>query len=190
MQAEFLPEGSQYPEFGQCVHKIARHPSRPDRMFMQNHGGVYRSDDGGVTWDSIEKGLPANFGFPVVVHPHDPDTVYVFPLGGSGGRYPVDGTRAGLALAATPGRPGSRSARGCPTQFYVGVMRDAMWADDNDPAGLYLGARNGSVWASADEGESWRQIAANLPDVMSCAASADGADGAGLEPRRYGSRHA
>ena len=63
VQAEFLPEGSQYPEFGQCVHKIARHPSRPDRMFMQNHGGVYRSDDGGTTWNSIEQGLPANFGF-------------------------------------------------------------------------------------------------------------------------------
>lgn len=170
VQAEFLPEGSQYPEFGQCVHKIARHPSRPDRMFMQNHGGVYRSVDGGVTWDSIEKGLPANFGFPVVVHPHDPDTVYVFPLGGSGGRYPVDG-RARVWRSRDAGDTWEPLDQGLPDQFYVGVMRDAMWADDDDPVGLYLGARNGSVWASADEGESWREIAANLPDVMSVRAA-------------------
>ena len=170
VQAEFLPEGSQYPEFGQCVHKFARHPSRPDRMFMQNHGGVYRSDDGGVTWDSIEKGLPANFGFPVVVHPHDPDTVYLFPLGGSGGRYPVDG-RARVWRSRDAGDTWEPLDQGLPDQFYVGVMRDALWADDNDPVGLYLGARNGSVWASADEGESWREIAANLPDVMSVRAA-------------------
>ncbi len=173
VKAEFLPEGGQYPEFGQCVHKIARHPSRPDRMFMQNHGGVYRSDDGGVTWDSIEKGLPANFGFPVVVHPHDPDTVYVFPLGGSGGRYPVEGT-ARVWRSQDAGESWEALDKGLPEHFYVGVMRDAMCADDGvdgGPVGLYFGARNGSVWASVDEGGSWREIAANLPDVMSVRAA-------------------
>ncbi len=170
VQAEFLPEGSQYPEFGQCVHKIARHPSRPDRMFMQNHGGVYRSDDGGHTWDSIEAGLPANFGFPVVVHPHQPDTVYVFPLSGSGGRYPVD-ARARVWRSRDAGETWEPLGDGLPDDFYVAVMRDAMWADDHETAGIYLGARNGAVWASADEGDSWQQIAANLPDVMSVRAA-------------------
>jgi hypothetical protein len=165
VQAEFLPEGSQYPEFGQCVHKIARHPSRPDRMFMQNHGGVYRSDDGGATWDSIEKGLPANFGFPVVVHPHEPDTIYVFPLSGSGGRYPVD-AEARVWRSRDAGETWESLGEGLPGEFYVGVMRDAMCADDHERAGIYFGARNGAVWASADEGDSWRQIAANLPDVL------------------------
>src|SRR6476646_215446 len=77
IRAEFLPEGQQYPAFGQCVHKVARHPSRPERLFAQNHGGVYRSDDEGGSWTYIADGLPSDFGFPIVVDPHDPDTVYV-----------------------------------------------------------------------------------------------------------------
>jgi photosystem II stability/assembly factor-like uncharacterized protein len=171
VKAEFLPEGSQYPEFGQCVHKIARHPANADRLFMQNHGGVYRSDDGGRTWDSIEEGLPSNFGFPVVVHPHEPDTVFVFPLGGSGGRYPVDG-RASVWRSRDAGATWEQLHDGLPDGFFVGVMRDAMTADDHEQAGLYLGARNGSVWASPDGGESWSQVAANLPDVMVVRAAA------------------
>lgn len=171
VQAEFLPEGSQYPEFGQCVHKIARHPARPDRMFMQNHGGVYRSDDGGTTWQSIEQGLPANFGFPVVVHPHDPDTVYLFPLSGSGGRYPVDG-EARVWRSKDAGETWEALDDGLPEHFFVGVMRDAMCTDQHDPVGVFFGARNGSVWASTDEGDTWREIAANLPDVMAVRAAA------------------
>ncbi|HEX5985876.1 MAG TPA: exo-alpha-sialidase [Nocardioides sp.] len=170
VKAEFLPEDNQYPEFGQCVHKIARHPERPDRMFMQNHGGVYRSDDGGTTWQSIEDGLPANFGFPVVVHPHDPDTVYVFPLGGSGGRYPVDGV-AKVWRSKDAGETWEPLHDGLPDQWFVGVMRDALTTDQHDPAGIYFGGRNGSVWASTDEGATWKQIAANLPDVMSVRAA-------------------
>jgi photosystem II stability/assembly factor-like uncharacterized protein len=170
VKAEFLPEDNQYPEFGQCVHKIARHPERPDRMFMQNHGGVYRSDDGGSTWQSIEEGLPANFGFPVVVHPHDPDTVYLFPLGGSGGRYPVDGV-AKVWRSKDAGETWEPLQDGLPDQWFVGVMRDAMTTDQHDPVGIFFGARNGSVWASTDEGASWKQIAANLPDVMAVRAA-------------------
>ena len=137
---------------------------------MQNHGGVYRSDDGGVTWDSIEEGLPANFGFPVMVHPHDPDTVYVFPLAGSGGRYPVDGA-AKVWRSRDAGETWEPLDHGLPDRFYIGVMRDAMCTDDHDRVGLYLGARNGSVWASPDEGETWRQVVANLPDVVCVRAS-------------------
>ena len=101
------------------MHKVARHPSRPERLFAQNHGGVYRSDDEGASWVSIADGLPSDFGFPIVVDPHDPDTVYVFPLQGAEGRYPPEGQRPGLALAATPGTTGSRWAAAtttrCPT---------------------------------------------------------------------------
>lgn len=165
VQAEFLPEGQQYPEFGQCVHKVARHPAEPDRLFMQNHGGVYRSIDGGVTWDSIEKGLPNNFGFPVVVHPHEPATIYVFPLGGSGQRYPV-AAAARVWRSRDAGDTWEELAEGLPSGFYAGVMRDAMCTDDHETAGVYFGARNGSVWGSADEGDTWTELISGLPDVM------------------------
>ena len=171
VKAEFLPEGEQYPEFGQCVHKITRHPSRPERLFMQNHGGVYRSDDHGATWDSIADGLPAEFGFPIVVHPHQPDTIYVFPLNGSGGRYPPDG-RAMVWRSRDAGDTWEPLDRGLPENFYVAVMRDAMCADDHERAGIYFGARNGAVWGSADEGETWSQVISDLPDVMVARAAA------------------
>jgi hypothetical protein len=171
IKAEFLPEGQQYPEFGQCVHKITRHPSNPDRMYMQNHGGVYRSDDHAASWTSIADGLPADFGFPIVVHPHAPDTVYVFPLSGSDGRYPVD-AKARVWRSQDAGDSWEELGKGLPDAFYVAVMRDAMCADDHDTAGVYFGARNGAVWASADEGETWRQIVSDLPDVMAVRAAA------------------
>lgn len=165
IRAEFLPEGQQYPVFGQCVHKVTRHPSRPERLYLQNHGGVYRSDDHAATWVSIADGLPADFGFPIVVHPHEPDTVYVFPLNAGEGRYPTDG-KARVWRSRDAGETWEELGAGLPDYFYVGVMRDAMCVDTHDPAGLYVGARNGAVWASADAGESWSQVVANLPDVL------------------------
>lgn len=171
VRAEFLPEGQQYPEFGQCVHKIARHPSAPERLFMQNHGGVYRSDDHAASWQSIEDGLPANFGFPMVVHPHEPDTIYAFPLRGSEGRYP-DEANARVWRSRDAGGSWEALGKGLPDNFFVGVMRDAMSADDHDSAGVYLGARNGSVYASADSGESWHEAISGLPDVMVVRATA------------------
>jgi photosystem II stability/assembly factor-like uncharacterized protein len=165
IRAEFLPEGEQYPEFGQCVHKVTRHPSRPERLFLQNHGGVYRSDNHGESWESIADGLPAEFGFSIVVHPHQPDTVYVFPIGGGDRRYPPD-AKARVWRSRDAGESWEELGKGLPDSFYVAVMRDAMCADDHEPAGIYFGARNGSVWASADEGDTWRQIVSDLPDVM------------------------
>jgi hypothetical protein len=169
IRADFLPEEQRYPEFGQCVHKVARHPSLPERLYAQNHGGVYRSDDEGGSWLSIADGLPADFGFPIVVHPHDPATIYVFPLAGAEGRFPPEGkarvwrsTDAGDSWEPL-GRSGSE---GLPDAFFIGVMRDAMCTDNHAQAGLYFGARNGSVFASNDEGESWQEVAQNLPDVM------------------------
>lgn len=165
IRAEFLPEGEQYPEFGQCVHKVARHPSRPDRLFLQNHGGVYRSDDHGGSWQYIADGLPADFGFTVVVHPHEPDTIYVFPIGGGDGRYPP-GAKARVWRSRDAGDTWEELGEGLPDSFYVAVMRDAMCVDDHDPAGVYFGARNGSVWGSSDEGDTWRQLVTDLPDVL------------------------
>ena len=170
VRAEFLPEGEQYPEFGQCVHKIARHPDRPERLFLQNHGGVYRSEDHAGSWQYIADGLPADFGFPVVVDPNDPDTVYVFPLGAGDGRYPPD-AQATVWRSTDAGGSWEPLRNGLPDNFFVGVMRDAMCTDGADPTGLYLGARNGSVWASADAGSSWTQAVANLPDVMTVRAA-------------------
>jgi photosystem II stability/assembly factor-like uncharacterized protein len=169
IRAEFLPEGQQYPAFGQCVHKVARHPSRPERLFAQNHGGVYRSDDEGGSWTYIADGLPSDFGFPIVVDPRDPDTVYVFPLQGAGGRYPPKGAArvwrsrdAGETWEALGGGPRD----GLPDGFFVGVMRDGMSVDDHEETGLYFGARDGSVWGSFDDGASWRELVRGLPDVM------------------------
>ena len=171
IRAEFLPEGQQYPEFGQCVHKVTRHPARPERLYLQNHGGVYRSDDHGGSWTSIADGLPAEFGFPIVVHPHDPDTVFVFPINGGDRRYPPE-AKARVWRSRDAGATWEELGDGLPEAFYVAVMRDAMCADDHARAGLYFGARNGAVWGSADEGATWRQIVADLPDVMCVRAAA------------------
>jgi hypothetical protein len=171
IKAGFLPEGQQYPPFGQCVHKIARHPDRPERLFLQNHGGVYRSEDHAASWQSIAEGLPADFGFAIAVHPHEPETVYVFPINGGDRRYPPE-AHAAVWRSQDAGESWEQLDKGLPEDFYVAVMRDAMCTDAHERAGLYLGARNGSVWGSADEGESWDQVVANLPDVMCVRAAA------------------
>ena len=151
------------------MHKVARHPSRPERLYAQNHGGVYRSDDEGGSWTYIADGLPSDFGFPIVVDPRDPDTVYVFPLQGAGGRYPPKGAArvwrsrdAGETWEALGGGPRD----GLPDGFFVGVMRDGMSVDDHEETGLYFGARDGSVWGSFDDGASWHELVRGLPDVM------------------------
>ncbi len=166
IKAEFYPGERNYPEFGQCVHKVARHPANPDRLFLQNHGGVYRSDDGGSSWQDIAPGLPSEFGFATMVHPHQPDTAYVFPIADAGA--PLAGRRQGTGLP-DPGRRRDLGAAGGgqpPRRVYAAVMRDAMCTDDHATAGLYFGGRNGSVWCSPDEGETWSEIHRDLPDVM------------------------
>jgi hypothetical protein len=168
IKAYFFPDP--WPEFGQCVHKVAAHPAVPDRLFAQNHHGVYRSDDGGDHWVSIAEGLPADFGFPIVVHPHDPETVYVFPLVADGQRVPPGG-RARVWRSTDAGESWTESSSGLPDGFWSAVMRDAMCTDQADQAGVYLGARDGSVFASLDDGESWSQIAGHLPDVLSVRAA-------------------
>jgi photosystem II stability/assembly factor-like uncharacterized protein len=165
IRAEFLPEGQQYPEFGQCVHKIARDPVQPERLYLQNHGGVYRSDDEGGSWESIAEGLPADFGFAVVAHPREADTIYVFPIQAGEHRFPPE-AKARVWRSRDAGKSWTELGTGLPDHFYVGVMRDGMCADDHDPAGIYFGARNGAVWGSADAGETWEQLVSDLPDVL------------------------
>ena len=162
--AGFMPEGQQYPEFGQCVHKVSRHPDHPDRLYAQNHGGVYRSDDGADSWESIGDSLPSDFGFPVVVHPREHETVYVFPNGSGESRFPPD-ARARVWRSRDAGGSWDELGEGLPDDFYSAVIRDAMCADDGDPAGIYLGTRCGNVFASTDSGDTWREVVKHLPDV-------------------------
>ena len=171
IKAEFFPGERSFPEFGQCVHKVSRNPGAPDRLYLQNHGGVYRSDNGGDSWDYIADGLPAEFGFPIIADPHDPDTAYVFPLVDATGRWPVDG-HASVWRTRDAGETWESLGKGLPDQFFVAVMRDAMCHDGMDPLGLYLGGRNGSVYATSDAGDSWQEIVRDLPDVMVVRAAA------------------
>ncbi len=172
VKAYFFPDP--WPEFGQCVHKVAGHPETPDTFYLQNHHGVYRSDDGGAQWDSIAEGLPSDFGFPIVVDPNDPDTVYVFPLVADGERIPPGG-KPRVWRSRDRGASWTELSNGLPADgFYAAVVRDAMCADNGDPTGVYFGSRDGSVYASGDAGDSWSLVADHLPDVLSVRAAVIG----------------
>ncbi|TWP52563.1 exo-alpha-sialidase [Lentzea tibetensis] len=168
IKAYFLPDP--YPEFGQCVHKIAQHPAEPSRFYAQNHHGVYRSDDGGETWKSIADGLPTDFGFAMVVHPRQPDTIYNFPIKADGMRFPPEG-KCRVYRSRDAGNTWECLGDGLPDGFWTAVMRDAMCVDDADPAGIYFGSRSGAVYGSSDEGDHWHLVAENLPDVLSIRAA-------------------
>jgi photosystem II stability/assembly factor-like uncharacterized protein len=164
IKAHYLPDP--WPEYGQCVHKVARDAADPERLFAQNHHGVYRSVDGGSSWTSIAEGLPSDFGFPVVVHPARGGTAWVVPLVADGERVPPGGA-LGVWRTTDSGDSWSAASSGLPEDFYASVLRDAFTADDvADPTGLYLGARDGTVYASVDEGQSWVEIARHLPDIL------------------------
>jgi photosystem II stability/assembly factor-like uncharacterized protein len=164
IKAYFFPDP--WPEYGQCVHKVATHPAQPDRMYAQNHHGVYRTDDGGGSWVSIADGLPSDFGFPIVVDPNDPDTVYLFPLVADSNRIPPDG-RPRVWRSRDAGDTWTELSEGLPDEgFYSAVLRDAMCADTESPTGLYLGSRDGSLFASKDAGETWSLATSHLPDVL------------------------
>jgi photosystem II stability/assembly factor-like uncharacterized protein len=168
--AGFVPDP--YPEFGQCVHKIAGHPDAPGRLYIQNHGGwpdrpgigVLRSDDHGHTWRSISKGLPSDFGFPVVVHPHDPDTVYVVPLEPSTRTCP--GGAPAIWRSEDGGGSWNRLARGLPKkESFFTVLRDALDIDYLKSPALYFGTTTGQLWIGRDGGEEWSCLFGSLPPI-------------------------
>ncbi|NUP44332.1 MAG: exo-alpha-sialidase [Streptomyces sp.] len=166
VQATFMPEEQRYPEFGQCVHKIAQDAADPDRLYLQNHGGVYRSDDGGARWEGIADGLPAEFGFAVATHKSRGDVAYVFPVAADSFRMPPD-FRCRVYRTEDAGGSWSALSDGLPDEPSYGVvLRDALCTDDADPGGVYFGNRNGEVYASADQGDTWEQVAGHLPDVL------------------------
>lgn len=167
-RADFMPEGQNYPEFGQCVHCLVMAAGMPDRLYQQNHCGMYRSDDAGRSWQSIEAGLPSSFGFPAAAHPRDPQTLYLLPLNGdTAGRFMPDGKTA-VWRTRDGGATWQDLRRGLPQgNVFYGVLRQAMATDRLDPAGVYFGTSSGALYASADEGESWDCIAEHLPAILS-----------------------
>lgn len=163
VRAEFLPD--KYPEFGQCVHKVVNHPSRPERLYLQNHWGLYRSDDWGDTWHDIANGVPSDFGFAMEVHPREPDTVYIIPLDSDQFRI-VPGARLRVYRTKDAGASWHPLTEGLPQQdAYECVLRDGMSTDGGDPAGLYFGTRGGKLYGSADGGDRWMQISDALPPI-------------------------
>jgi photosystem II stability/assembly factor-like uncharacterized protein len=154
-------------EVGHCVHRIAMHPSRPAVLFMQKHWDVMRSDDAGESWHEISGNLPTDFGFPIEVHAHEPDTVYVVPIKSDSEHFPPEG-RLRVYRSRTGGNEWEALTNGLPqSNCYVNVLRDAMAVDSLDACGVYFGTTGGQVYASADAGNSWAPIVRDLPAVLS-----------------------
>ena len=154
-------------EVGHCVHRIVRHPARPDTLFMQKHWDVMRSDDDGGSWREISGNLPSDFGFPIGVHAHEPDTVYVVPITSDSHHYPPDG-RLRVYRSRTGGDEWQPLTGGLPQEnCYVNVLRAALAVDSLDDCGIYVGTTGGQVYASADAGDTWAPIVRDLPPVLS-----------------------
>jgi photosystem II stability/assembly factor-like uncharacterized protein len=154
-------------EVGFCVHRLVRSPSDPSRMYQQNHVGMHRSDDGGHSWFEISDGLPTEFGFAAAVHPHDRDTFYVIPLDPGHARCMPDG-KAAVWRTRDGGERWEKLTRGLPQEHaHLGVLRAAMAIDRHDTPGLYFGTSTGQLFASADEGDTWTELADHLPPIWS-----------------------
>jgi serine/threonine protein kinase len=185
IRVTFLPE--RFPEFGQCVHKIVRHPNRPERLFLQNHWGLYRSDDGADTWQDIAHGLPSDFGFAMATHPFDPDCVYIVPMESDEFRCTPEG-RLRVYRTRSAGASWEALTRGLPQQgAYETVLRDGMVTDALDPVGIYFGTRSGKLYGSRDAGKSWTELLDGLPQIV-CVASAVVAELAGPSTARPAER--
>jgi photosystem II stability/assembly factor-like uncharacterized protein len=162
--ADFLADDP-YPEVGQCVHKLLAHPARPERLWQQNHCGVYRSDDRGDTWERLDgNGLPSHFGFALAVHPRDPDTAWVVPEEGAENRV-TSGGRLGVYRTRDAGA--SWEERPAWEQAWAAILRENGASDWLDPVGVYVGTQSGSIFVSPDEGETWIEATRHLPPVLS-----------------------
>ena len=165
LRSEGIPDPDA--EVGHCVHRITHHPDRPDVLFMQKHWDVMRSDDRGDSWREISGNLPSDFGFPIVVHAHDPETVYVVPITSDSQHFPPEG-KLRVYRSATGGDEWQPLTDGLPqADCYVNVLRDAMAVDTLDPCGIYFGTTGGQVYGSSDAGDHWDPIVRDLPRVMS-----------------------
>jgi photosystem II stability/assembly factor-like uncharacterized protein len=165
LRSDNLPDGDA--EVGHCVHRIAMHPSRPKVLYMQKHWDVMRTDDAGDSWREVSGNLPSDFGFPIAVHAHEPDTVYVVPITSDSEHYPPDG-KLRVYRSRTGGDEWEPLTTGLPQEnCYVNVLRDAMAVDGLDPCGIYFGTTGGQVYGSANQGDSWAPILRDLPRVLS-----------------------
>ncbi|MEO5579153.1 MAG: exo-alpha-sialidase, partial [Gemmatimonadaceae bacterium] len=164
VRAQFLPD--KHPEFGQCVHKIVHHPSRPERIFLQNHWGLYRSDDWGDSWHDIANGVPSDFGFAMLMHPHDADTVFIVPIESDEFRCTPE-AKLRVYRTRDAGASWEPLSEGLPqADAYETVLRDGLATDSMETPGIYFGTRSGKVFGSNDDGSSWREVADGLPSVV------------------------
>lgn len=165
VSAVFLPD--KFPEFGQCVHKVVQSKQRPERMFLQNHWGLFRSDDRGESWTDIANGVPSDFGFCMAIHPEDPDCAWIVPIEADVFRCTPEG-KLRVYRTRNAGASWEPMTRGLPQQdAYETVLRDAMAVDPLSPTGVYFGTRSGKVFGSADEGDTWSELIDGLPPVVS-----------------------
>jgi photosystem II stability/assembly factor-like uncharacterized protein len=165
LRSEHMPD--QDAEVGHCVHRIAMHPSRPDTLYMQKHWDVLRTDNTGDQWTEVSGDLPSDFGFPIEVHAHEPDTVYVVPITSDSLHYPPEG-KLRVYRSRAGGNDWEPLTKGLPQEnCYVNILRDAMSSDTLDPCGIYFGTTGGQVYCSADSGDNWMPIVHDLPAVLS-----------------------
>jgi photosystem II stability/assembly factor-like uncharacterized protein len=165
LRSQYIPDPTA--EVGHCVHRIAQHRARPNTLFMQKHWDVMRSDDGGDNWREVSGNLPTDFGFPIDVHAHEPETVYVVPIKSDSEHFPPEG-KLRVYRTRSGGDEWEPLTRGLPqSDCYVNVLRDAMTVDTLDPCGIYFGTTGGQVYGSADGGDSWTAIVHDLPAVLS-----------------------
>src|SRR6266540_783034 len=169
VRADFM--GTQFPEFGQCVHKMVMHPSNPNVIYQQNHCGVYRSDNAGEDWIDIGEGrLPSRFGFPIAVHPTDPRTIYIALEESDQYRMSVDG-KFSVWRSRDAGDSWERMTKGLPEKAHLVVLREAMATDSFEDAGIYVGTNTGQLFYSRDSGDSWDLLADFLPPIHSVEAA-------------------
>ncbi len=165
LKSNYMPDPNA--EVGYCVHRIARHGSRPNVLFMQLHWDVMRSDDAGESWHEVSGNLPTDFGYPIEVHPHEPETIYVIPIKSDSEHY-VHAGKLRVYRSRTGGNAWEALTNGLPQEHcYVNVLRDATAVDALDPCGVYFGTTGGQVYASADAGDNWSPIVRDLPAVLS-----------------------
>ena len=164
VRAEFLPD--KYPEYGQCVHKVVQSQRKPERMFLQNHWGLYRSDDRGESWTDVANGVPSDFGFAMAIHPQDADSAWIVPLEADVFRCTPEG-KLRVYRTRDAGASWEPMTSGLPQQdAFETVLRDSLSVDALDPVGVYFGTRSGKLFASTDEGQSWTSLSDGLPPIV------------------------